>query len=288
MTGPVTNGAAFYNLEDDTLRWTPDERLDANEYALAKDAGFKWWGRTGAWVAVWTPGREDHLLARVEEVTHEADPDDPQARVLRFAGRAAAAVTQAAQRREAASQDLPPPGQPILRDHPSARRHVRALERSDFNMRKAQELHELAEHWRRRAQGTERRARQKSDPGVIRRRIDKLNADLRRQERVITDERTSDAAREYAQRWHAHLTLRIAFEEGRLASLNPEPFAPVTAYQKGDVVQHKRWGKCQVVSVGRVNLKLQQLTGATVGWQWAAPPHEVKPWTEPEIPPQPE
>ncbi|MCD0176162.1 hypothetical protein IHN32_09435, partial [Deinococcus sp. 14RED07] len=82
MTGPVTNGAALYNLEDDTLRWTPEERLDANEYALTKAAGFKWWGRTGAWVAVWTPGREDHLLARVGEITHEADPDDPQARVL--------------------------------------------------------------------------------------------------------------------------------------------------------------------------------------------------------------
>lgn len=282
MTGPVTNGAALYNLEDDTLRWTPDERLDANEYALVKAAGFKWWGRTGAWVAVWTPGREDHLLARVGEITHEADPDDPQARVQRFAGHAAAAVSRSEQRVTAAMQGLPPGGEPIKVGHHSEGRHRRAIERSDQHMRKAALEGKLADYWRGRALGAERRARQKSDPGVVRRRIGRLQEQLRIHERTLAKAPDN----RYARRWHEHLTLRIAFEEGRLASLNPEPFAPVTAYQKGDIVQHKRWGKCQVVSVGRVNLKLQQLTGATVGWQWAAPPHEVKPWTEPQ--PQPE
>ena len=51
-------------------------------------------------------------------------------------------------------------------------------------------------------------------------------------------------------------------------------------------MQHKRHGKCEVLNVGRVNLKIRELGGPTKGWQWSAPPHEVKLWTEPQ--PQPE
>lgn len=287
MTGPVTpNGTATYNLDDDTLRWSPAERLDANEYALAKSLGFKWWGRTEAWVAVWAPAREDHLLARVGEISHEVDPDDPQARLVRFAGHAAAAVTRSSQRVAAAMQGLPPGGEPIKIGHHSEGRHRRAIERSDQNMRAAVAEDKKAEYWRDRARGTERRARQKSDPGVVRRRIGRLQEQLRQQERTLARTDLSEGSRTWAQRWHDHLTLRIAFEEGRLASLNPEPFAPLTAYKKGDIVQHKRHGKCEVLNVGRVNLKIRELGGPTKGWQWAAPPHEVKPWTEPQ--PQPE
>lgn len=282
MTGPVTNGTVTYNLDDDTLRWSPVERLDANEYALAKHLGFKWWGRTEAWVAKWTPGREDHLLARVEEITHEADPGDPQGRILRFAGHAAAAVGRSEQRAQAAIQGLPPGGEPIKIGHHSEGRHRRAIARSDQNMRAAIEEDKKADYWRSRARGAERRARQKSDPGVVRRRIGRLQEDLRAQERTLAKAPDN----RYAQRWHEHLTLRIAFEEARLASLNPEPFAPLTAYKKGDIVQHKRHGKCEVLNVGRVNLKIRELGGPTKGWQWSAPPHEVKPWTEPQ--PQPE
>nr|WP_255639125.1 DUF3560 domain-containing protein [Deinococcus betulae] len=231
-------------------------------------------------------------MRHVAEITHEADPDDPQARVLRFAGYAAAAVGRSNERVAAAMQGLPPMGEPVKYGHHSAKRHLRALERSDQNMRAAVEEGRKAEYWKDRAQGTERRARQQSDPDVVRRRIAELEKRRRQQDRTLAREGLSEAGRNWATRWHEHLTLRIAFEEGRLADLAPAPFAPLTSYKKGDVVAHQRWGKCQVLNVGRVNLKLAQLEGATKGWTWSAPPYEVQPWLpsgsdypQPSLPP---
>ncbi|MBZ9713728.1 DUF3560 domain-containing protein [Deinococcus multiflagellatus] len=280
MTALVTNGTATYNLDDDTLRWCPEARLDANEYALAKGLGFKWWGGSKAFVAKWTPAREDHLLARVEYITHEVETDDPASRSLRFAQRAAAAAGRADARVTAAFQGLPPGGEPIKIGHHSEGRHRRAIARSDQNMRKAVEESSKAQYWKDRAAGTERRAAQRSNPDVVRRRIAKLEAELRQQQRTLAREGLSAASREWAERWQEHLELRIAFEQGRLAALAPAPFAEVTSYRKSDVVRHKRWGKCEVLSVGKVNLKLAQLEGPTKGWVWFSPPYEVQPWVE--------
>ncbi|MFC4637016.1 DUF3560 domain-containing protein [Deinococcus hohokamensis] len=289
MTGEVTNGTATYHLDDDTLRWTPDTRLDDVEYAEARKLGFRWWRGSQAWVATWTPTREDFVLRFVEGIEHEADPDDPSGRLERFAARAVAATGRSNQRAAAAMQGLPPGGEPIKVGHHSERRHRRAIERSDQHMRKAVEESDKAAYWRSRAQGTERRARQKADPGVVRRRIAKLEADLRRQQRYLSDVPgmnpggplpEGSASRRYTERWAAHLALRIAYEQARLESLAPPPFAPLASYKKGDVVKTKRYGKCEVLSVGRVNLKVAQLEGHTKGWVWTVPPHDVEPWRE--------
>lgn len=109
MTGERESlGVATYSPEDDTLRWSPGVRLKTDEYARVRQAGFRWWRGSEAWVAAWTPGREDFLLEFVEEIGHEADPDDPASRITRFAGRAAAAESRAGGRRRAARQGLPP------------------------------------------------------------------------------------------------------------------------------------------------------------------------------------
>ncbi|MDL2342538.1 DUF3560 domain-containing protein [Deinococcus sp. MIMF12] len=282
-----TLGTAVYNLDDDTLRWSPGARLDADEYARTRAAGFKWWRSSEAWVARWTTRREDFLLEFVEEIGHEADPDDPDARITRFAGRAAAAEGRSDERARAAMQGLPPMGEPIKVGHHSEGRHRRAIERSDQNMRRAVEEGRKAEYWRGRAAGAERRARQKSDPGVIRRRIEKLEAERRVIQRSLADlearpptpetQASWDRSVTHWRRWAEHLDLRLEFERARLASLNPEPFAPVTAYKKGDVVDTKRYGRCEVVRVGPKNVKVRQITGPTKGWEWAVPPHELRP-----------
>ncbi len=278
VVGETVNGTAFYNLDDDTLRWTPEWRLSDSEYAEARVAGFKWWRGSQAWVATWTPTREDFLLQHVSEVTHEADPDNPDARIERFVSRASAAAARSGQRASAAMRNLPPMGEPVKLDHHSARRHLRAVERSDQNMRRAFEEDKKAQYWRDRARGAERRARQKSDPGVIRRRIDRLETDLRQQQRVL-DRAPSNA---YAQRWAAHLELRLTFERARLESLALPPFAPVTAYKAGDVVKTKRYGKCEVIRIGPKNIRVAELAGPTKGWTWLVPPHDLEPWPEGE------
>lgn len=295
MTGDrETLGKATYHLDDDTLRWNPGARLDADAYARTRAAGFKWWRGSEAWVAKWTPGREDFLLEFVGEIGHEADPDDPDARITRSAGRAAAAESRSDARARAAMQGLPPGGEPVKIGHHSEGRHRRAIERSDQNMRKAVEEGRKAEYWRGRAAGAERRARQKSDPGVVRRRIEKLEAERRVVQRSLADlearpptpetQASWDRSAAHWRRWTEHLELRLEFERARLASLNPEPFAPATAYKKGDVVDTKRYGRCEVVRVGPKNVKVRQLTGPTKGWEWAVPPYELWPVSPEEMP----
>lgn len=282
-----TNGTALYNLDDNTLRWSPDSRLGADEYARTRAAGFKWWRGSQAWVAAWTPEREDFLLAFVEKIEHEADPDNPEARILRFAGRAVAADGRAEQRSGAAMQGLPPMGEPVKLGHHSARRHLRALECSDQHMRKAVEEGRKAKYWRQRAAGAERRARQKSDPGVIRRRIEKLEADLRRFQRAQADleahpptpERQASWTRSAAhwRRWSEHLELRLAFERARLDAQQPAPFAPPTSYTKGDVVISRKWGRCEVVRAGPKNVRVRILNGGARGSELLTPPDDLTP-----------
>ena len=286
------NGRAIYNPDDDTLRWFNAERFSPAEYAQARGLGFKLWRGSSAWVATWSPEREDFLLGQVAEITFELAPDDPQARQVRFAGRAEAADARANQRRERAMQDLPPFGEPIKVDHHSAKRHRRALERSDQNMRAAFEEGKKADYWRDRAAGAECRARQKSDPGVVRRRIGRLEADLRRMQRSLAALEAKPPTPETAaawersathwQRWAEHLERRLAFEQARLESLKLPPFATAETYQKGDVVRSRRWGKCEVVSAGPKNLKLRVLDGGARGMTMSSLPSEVERWEDPQ------
>ena len=276
------NGTALYSPDDDTLRWSNSERLTPVEYAEAKNLGFKLWRGSSAWVATWTPEREDFLLRHVEQINFEVLEDDPAARVQRFAGRAAAAEARSSERAEAASQGLAPMGEPVKLDHHSARRHLRAIERSDQNMRASVEEGKKADYWRGRAAGAERRARQKSDPNVVRRRIERLEADLRKQERRLDllagqlDSPRTQTSVTHARRWAEHLELRLAFERARLDALVPAPFATVRTYHKGDVVKSGKWGKCEVVGVGPRNLKLRILEGGARGMILSSPAYEVQ------------
>ncbi|ULH17919.1 DUF3560 domain-containing protein (plasmid) [Deinococcus sp. KNUC1210] len=139
-------------------------------------------------VVTWTSNREDFLLEFVEKVEFEHDPDDRgEARAARFTGRAEAARKRADQRWTAVLEAVAgiPAGQLVLRGRHSQRRHERALERSDSHGRAALEEDKKATYWAERAAGSERRARQKSDPGVISRRIEPLAAELRSQERSL-------------------------------------------------------------------------------------------------------
>lgn len=54
--------------EDNTLAWKPGRRLKPSEYALTREAGFKWHKGVKAWVAKRTPEREAFLLKFVSEI----------------------------------------------------------------------------------------------------------------------------------------------------------------------------------------------------------------------------
>ncbi len=297
MTAPELNGSAVYNVEDDTLRWSPDTRLGPNEYAVTKAAGFNWWRGSQLWVATWTPEREDHLLQFVEAIEHEASPDDPEGRAARFASRARKAESRAEERSRAALEGLPPGGEPVKIGHHSEKRHRRAIERSDQHMRQAVEESSKAAYWRERARGTEARARQKSDPGVIRRRIERLETDLRKVQRQLAAHEAASSGPGYshrlgrdftdaewtalreaavlrARRWVAHLELRLTFERARLEATGVEVLAPAD-FTKGEVVQC-RWGRAEVVRVGTKNVSVRLLDGPSKGRPSLEEPNRLK------------
>jgi len=278
-------GTASYNLDDNTLRWVPGVRLSPEEYARTRGAGFKFWGSLEAWVATWTPEREDVLLEVVEAIEHEADLDDASGRIERFTSRAAAAEHRADGRRKTATSIVGqiPLGQPVLVGHHSEGRHRRALERSDQHMRKALEESRKAEYWQNRARGSERRARQKADPGVIQRRIRTLETDLRRIERSLDQYRGPEQLNEAqqagkcrAERWTEYLNLRLTYERTRLEWLTgKQELLTAQDFTVGETVLC-RGTRSEVVRVGSKKVRIKILDGGAAGMTLLETPERLK------------
>ncbi|WP_228980183.1 DUF3560 domain-containing protein [Streptomyces sp. DH12] len=133
-------------------------------------------------------------------------------RAERYSDRADRAASNSTTRYKAAMGALDgiEPGQPILVGHHSERRHRRAIERSDNNMRKSIEEQNKATHYGYRAEAAEQYEDRRYDPNRTRRRLEKLRADLRRVERQR--ERASNTSR--YDRQIEDLKEQIAYWEG--------------------------------------------------------------------------
>ncbi|MCX4458545.1 DUF3560 domain-containing protein [Streptomyces sp. NBC_01728] len=122
-----------------------------------------------------------------------------EGRAERFSDRADRAASNSDARHKAARGALDgiEPGQPILVGHYSERGHRRAIERSDNHMRKAIEESKKATHYSDRAESAEKYEERRYDPNRTRRRLEKLGAELRQQERYRDEEKTAgrDAGR---------------------------------------------------------------------------------------------
>ena len=94
------------------------------------------------------------------------------------------AATVAEQREQAASAALPPMGEPIKIGHHSENRHRRAIEKARTTLSKSVEADRNAEHAAQRAAAAQKTTEQRYKPDQIRRRLETLGADLRRQERA--------------------------------------------------------------------------------------------------------
>lgn len=102
-----------------------------------------------------------------------------EARRERYEERAEKARKEGERRVNAAMQGLPPMGEPIKVGHHSEKRHRRALERSDQNMRKASESYSKAEYYESKAAGVGRGGISSDDPDAI----DKLREQLAEREK---------------------------------------------------------------------------------------------------------
>jgi phospholipid N-methyltransferase len=186
---------ATYSPEDNKLRLYAATRLDSETYLRVKAAGYSWAPKQELFVApMWTPEREDLALELAGEIGDEDTTlcDRAEDRAERFADYSdkRAADADRAQRGVAAIADNIPLGQPILVGHHSERHARKDAERIENGMRKTVRMWETSIYWKQRAAGALRAAKYKELPAVRARRIKKIEADKRRQERSRANSET--------------------------------------------------------------------------------------------------
>ena len=177
--------SATYSPEDNKLRLYALHRLDSETYERVKAEGFRWAPKQDLFVApAWTPAREDLLIDLCGEIGDEDTTlaERADVRAYRFDGYRERRGEEAENARQAVNElaDAIPLGQPILVGHHSQRRAERDKEKIDRGMRRAVNLWKTSQYWNRRAAGVLRHADYKHRPGVIERRIKKLEAERRK------------------------------------------------------------------------------------------------------------
>lgn len=178
---------------------------------ILKSSGFRWFRTLGLWGI---PSSRDHepnmakinaAAAKLREAGHtvELDIDNtwrPAAEVEadtieRQEQRAQAldakaerhqiAAAEAEAKHEKANAALPPFGQPILYDHHSAPKHVRAIERSHRTLGQSVEADAKARETQRRAEVASRTTEHRYSPAQIANRINTLEAEQRKDQREL-------------------------------------------------------------------------------------------------------
>ena len=190
---------ATYSPEDNKLRLYASTRLDAETYAQVKEAGFSWAPRQQLFVApMWTPQREDMLLKLCGEIGDEDKSLVQRAkeRAERFENYSESRAKDAEQAHKQVTSILEhiPFGQPILVGHHSEKRARKDVERIDNGMRKSVKMWDTSKYWAARAEAAILDAKYKERPDVRARRIKKLEAEERKQARILTHARQSLAA----------------------------------------------------------------------------------------------
>jgi len=242
---------ATYNVVNDRLFVTFDERLPEDEYQAIKAAGFQWWPR-GVFTATWTPQREDLLRERfgVTDIEVLEDEDDVESRVARYADHADNAHERSERHsaRVKSICDGIPFGQPILVGHHSEGRARADQKRIENGMHAWVEEHRKSEYWQDRAASAAKRAKRREQPGAIKRRIERLEAERRKMEKIG------------AARWTAHLDLRLTYERALYEESGGLPTDNLTIRPGDYVVTRGRMEK--VVKVNRKTVSVSS------GYSW--------------------
>lgn len=183
---------ATYSPEDNKIRLSASQRLDAETYARVKAAGFSWAPKQGIFVApMWTPAREDLAVELAGELSDEDTSlvERQEQRAERFEGYSEKRLADAERAADAvaAIADNIPMGQPILIGHHSERHARRDAERIENGMRRAVKMWETSEYWTRRAAAALAHAKYKERPDVRARRIATIEAALRKMQRTEAD-----------------------------------------------------------------------------------------------------
>ncbi|MEV5930955.1 ParB/RepB/Spo0J family partition protein [Streptomyces cellulosae] len=241
----------------------------------SRDKAADTWRINGAADALRAAGHEVtvEINERVRRSFSEAEADREERaedRAERYSDRAGRAAASSEARHEAARSIMRgiPFGQPILVGHHSERRARRDAERIDSNMRASIEERDRAAYWADRTRAAENYERFRKDPYRTLRRLKKLRADLRRQERYAQEAAAAGRPSERHEVNVLDLREEIAHWEAIVAKAEadgvkiwgPDDFAP------GDYVLYSgSW-----YQVGRVNP-----TTLSIAWNLRLAPKKV-------------
>jgi Domain of unknown function (DUF3560) len=184
----MTTFTATYSPEANKLRLYASRRLDDDLYQQARELGFIWAPKQDLFVApMWTPSREKFLLDLCGEIEDEDKSlvERAEERADRFGDYSQSRTKDAIAAHNAvdAIASNIPFGQPILVGHHSERRARKDAERIHNGMRKAVQMWDTAGYWTQRAAGALRAAKYKERADVRARRIKRIEADKRKQEK---------------------------------------------------------------------------------------------------------
>jgi hypothetical protein len=222
------------------VRDKPDEQT----LAALKTAGWRWGSYRQAWF------HPSPLAVPPANIPFEdgGECDYAAERAERLEARATRAAQVAEHHRAAAGTiaDAIPLGQPILVGHHSERRHRRDLDRLHRHFDAAREQTQAANDLRQAAQASRAHQQHIEEAGTIQRRLDRLQADLRKLERQPWGEAH---AAQYQLRL-SQLRAEVQRNEELLAAAGPHPSTTLDV-RPGDLVRIKGW----LVRVARVNTK---------------------------------
>ncbi|MDD5551421.1 MAG: DUF3560 domain-containing protein, partial [Candidatus Omnitrophica bacterium] len=208
--------------------------------------------------AKWYPFREDLAKKYAGSVEQVDIKPNWAAKAEHAAEMAAKHESEASSLHDKAHKlaDAIPFGQPILVGHHSERHHRSDINKIDNLHRKGVEENEVAQKYADRAERYGKKATGES-PGLIYRRIQKLEADKRKMERQKAEavEKHSQGSIEWADKWLNYYSSRLAVEQekykasGGIATDNVQ-------FKSGDIV-FTRFGVGKIAAIGKKSARIR-------------------------------
>ena len=263
----VSGSTATYNKATGWLSITFDSIPSVETRNQLKSEGFRYVPYDKRWRASYTPDREQKLKAMSGSVEQIDIKPNWAAKAEHAADMAEKHVEKSNEAYERSSKiaDAIPFGQPILVGHHSEKHHRADLERIRNAMDKSVEERKIAETYQDRAERYGQKATGES-PGLIYRRIQKLEADKRRMERELAAGESgkeslyysghlSESRKDEIKQWINHYTQRLTIEQEKYKA-SGGIVADNQQFKPGDRV-HTRWGTGTLGSISKKTCRVK-------------------------------
>jgi len=242
-----------------------------------KSRGFRWKPRAKRWSAKWTPGREDLAKKFAGKIGRINIKPNWQMKA-EFAKSQSLKHSKESDRRYEYGHKLGsviPFGQPILVGHHSEKRHRSLIRKIDKQYEIAGRETAIAEKYEGRAQRYARKARGES-PGLIHRRIKKLEASKRKMERelqvgesgrdtIYYSGKISAKRKQEIRKWISHYDSQLTIERAKYKASGGIASDKIQ-FKKGDRVRTSV-GEATIIRVNPKTITVTMQAGHIKDWR---------------------